>query len=114
MRISDWSSDVCSSDLVPNSPDFDHTGKIMRFTVASSASTPSVKLPAAGAPLFAAAPAMDQDLPLNSPVAARRRLALTRTDRKSVVEGKGGAVRVMLGGARLIKKKTTHKSKQTL
>jgi spore coat protein A, manganese oxidase len=78
---------------LPNTRDYDNTNKVMRFqvvaagqgTVAAAApalTSPqrSVKMPANGATLSPGAPAMDQDLPLNSPVAAVRNLELTRTN----------------------------------
>jgi spore coat protein A, manganese oxidase len=70
---------------VPNSRDFDHTNKIMRFQVVAPGTlpnpqtqTPAPAMPADGVPLFPGAPAMDADLPLSSPIAAVRNLELTR------------------------------------
>jgi spore coat protein A, manganese oxidase len=77
---------------VPNSVNMDHTGKVMRFQVVAAgqgtvspdaeatSQTPAPALPADGAPLSPGAPAMDRDLPLNSPVAAVRNLELTRNN----------------------------------
>src|SRR3546814_20314653 len=83
MRISDWSSDVCSSDLgkrgnggVRRRPE---TVTMRRF--ATSGGT-------AGVPSRRQGPD-----------------ALEREDRKSVVKGKSVSVRVDLGGRRIIKKK---------
>jgi spore coat protein A, manganese oxidase len=78
---------------VPNSRDFDHTNKIMRFQVVAPGQgtvsdpppdatglpqTPAPSMPADGTTLFPDAPAMDADLPLSSPIAAVRNLELTR------------------------------------
>jgi spore coat protein A, manganese oxidase len=78
---------------LPNTRDYDHTGKVMRFQVvpagqgtvsaaAPAATSPqrSVKMPANAAPLSPSAPAMDLDLPLSSPIAAVRNLELTRNN----------------------------------
>src|SRR3546814_3895777 len=83
MRISDWSSDVCSSDL----PDA-RTGEGAGGTAAGVAA-PAQRPPGAGA-----------DRP-------GRAGADRRQERKSVVKGKSVSVRVDLGGRRIIKKKTT-------
>src|SRR3546814_16196829 len=86
MRISDWSSDVCSSDLRragrPQYP---------RLSVARRAR------PARGH----AAGARD----LRHAQLAAEPGSRHRADRKSVVEGKSVSVRVTLGGRRIIKKK---------
>src|SRR3546814_16787839 len=80
MRISDWSSDVCSSDLVAAIDDrcFDPEFGQQR-----------VGEPAARTEHRARADQMIAGL----------------EDRKSVVEGKSVSVRVDLGGRRIIKKK---------
>src|SRR3546814_12917163 len=96
MRISDWSSDVCSSDLA-----------VDLFVPARR----SGGVPAPARPVPRARPARQASLatglprgflPLDRGGAAvcRRRL-----DRKSVVSGKSVSVRVDLGGRRIIKKK---------
>src|SRR3546814_18125695 len=108
MRISDWSSDVCSSDLLRRragrdygcaaGPD-DHAG-------AAGSRQPAVlgrrrrgpalhrhRLSARGAAAQCAARAL------------RRRGTCAPGDRKSVGEGKSVSVRVDLGGGRTIKKK---------
>src|SRR3546814_15915708 len=82
MRISDWSSDVCSSDLV---------------YFASAA--PPVRFPNV----------YGIDMPTQRELIATGRsdeeIARTIGDRKSVVYGKSVSVRVDLGGRRIIKKK---------
>src|SRR3546814_12488490 len=99
MRISDWSSDVCSSDLVGQVADVEGLpGAVLRVGVA----------PAGGEHLA------DGE---RGVVAARRgEVVAARVpvgvghgeidgDRKSVVKGKSVSVRVDLGGRRIIKKK---------
>src|SRR3546814_16273286 len=91
MRISDWSSDVCSSDLGARFP-----GRCARRGAAGGAG--------GGA-----------DRPRRARFAAARSRALSlwpryrrnddSGDRKSVVSGKSVYVRVDLGGGRIIKKK---------
>src|SRR3546814_13804507 len=94
MRISDWSSDVCSSDL-------------------------QIVLGDAELEMLAArrlAPALGRDdLDLAEHVLAfATREDATLVDRKSVVEGKSVSVLVDLGGRRIIKKKTTKNNKLSL
>src|SRR3546814_11834198 len=86
MRISDWSSDVCSSDLAER-----RQGEGQGEALAS--------------PTRRARPA-----PASFP-GLRNTSRLTRPngpDRKSVVQGTSVSVRVDLGGLRIIKKKNTH------
>src|SRR3546814_17993503 len=102
MRISDWSSDVCSSDLFWGS------------TSAANASRPSKSSPRK---LYRKAPGRfivcEQPLPSSCPSARyeprrqswRQRTAGVQTERKRVVQGKRGAVRVDSGGGRCMKKK---------
>src|SRR3546814_2061134 len=156
MRISDWSSDVCSSDLTRG-----RSGWVLRRIIrqaptamkassvpalASSARSPIVKKPAKAATNRPVRPVMSTGDPVRgdtllaqrgrSPsrdITKKMRLwpyIITRitdgsatiaasataeaaagwssartTDRKSVVSGKSVAVRVDLGGRRIIKKK---------
>src|SRR3546814_12056823 len=98
MRISDWSSDVCSSDLAAMPARYRDRGP---FQAATAFALPwgRDRAPGRGAP--GRTPADP----------ARRRPAQPRHPaRKSVVSGKRVAVRVDLGGRRLIKKKTTTSS----
>src|SRR3546814_18398625 len=83
MRISDWSSDVCSSDLVVLHPEVDPER----------------------APFEPAAAAHGEVRRLRHPGDAEHAL-VEPGDRKSVVSGKRVSVRVDLGGRRIIKKKT--------
>src|SRR3546814_7617512 len=93
MRISDWSSDVCSSDLA----------SISRFSAGTLA---SAMRRASRSDLVARTPV----LPLSGPSDA----GSVARDRKSVVEGKSVSVRVDLGGRRNIKLKNRHKFMSTM
>src|SRR3546814_4785801 len=101
MRISDWSSDVCSSDLPLNCTVHvtDGTCEVWMGTqVQTRAQRTAAE--AAGLPV--------ERVTLHNYMlggAFGRRLD-TDLDRKSVVQGKSVSVRVDLGGCRLIKKKT--------
>src|SRR3546814_16539014 len=81
MRISDWISDVCSSDLA-----------VMAALAFSLYQSP-----------------LGIDAPLVMPMFVGACAHLAR-DRKSVVEGKSVLVRVELGGRRIIQKKQTHQN----
>src|SRR3546814_19184115 len=98
MRISDWSSDVCSSDLIqPHLPirlpcyDFtpvmDHSVGVVLLAVRL---TPSGATHSHGV--------------TGGVYKARERIHRGIADRKSVVSGKSVSVRVDLGGRRIIKK----------
>src|SRR3546814_16965117 len=94
MRISDWSSDVCSSDLERQHEEFkDRVGEIITGVVKSvEFGHVVVNLGRAEGVIR-----RDQQIP---------------RDRKSVVSGKSVSVRVDLGGRRIIKKKKTQQHKQ--
>src|SRR3546814_14236328 len=113
MRISDWSSDVCSSDLARDVDQhavvlaglaahatccdnqreaFDRSFERWRYAVAAVVERDMISL-------------VHRRPPALRPAPGRAR------DRQSVVYGQRGAVRVGLGGRRLIKKTTTpHKT----
>src|SRR3546814_17888282 len=102
MRISDWSSDVCSSDLVLLHPTADQT---QRFADGERRATRRAlrdwqRLRAGGT-----LPTLQALSPLLDFVAWE--------DRTSAVSGKSVSERVDLGGRRILQKKT-HKTKQTL
>src|SRR3546814_17237217 len=107
MRISDWSSDVCSSDLLAGFA----AGRLDHVGVDGALRQPLdvVQLGGLFVEDFHEQPA--DDLALGFGIAnpgQRRQIALgsiDAEDRKSVVEGKSVSVRVDLGGARIIKKK---------
>src|SRR3546814_13334324 len=93
MRISDWSSDVCSSDLIAIEETCrghigpEPAGKGSRRSVSARRRR-----------------AIDD--PDRHPRFLGRMVRAVQADRKSVVEGKSVSVRVDLGVRRLIKKKT--------
>src|SRR3546814_15475797 len=97
MRISDWSSDVCSSDLfglheevtAENCGAIANLGFIIGGKSVAVVDTGTTRQEGEA---LRAAVAVATDRPISQ-------------DRKSVVEGKSGSVRVDLGGRRLIKKK---------
>src|SRR3546814_16826761 len=98
MRISDWSSDVCSSDLSYNNGVPAKTGMTKLGERpgpdASGAHNPALSP-------YAASASRSRDRPWRA-VATYG----PRPDRKSVVSGKSVSVRVDLGGRSIIKKKT--------
>src|SRR3546814_17912683 len=109
MRISDWSSDVCSSDLVDAAArHFGGEGGahvIIETLVAARGAAGDAGLGDARvpderhlAPRGQRAAAFDRDD------------AVERGDRKSVGWGKGVSVRVDLGGRRVIKQKTSERT----
>src|SRR3546814_17322436 len=110
MRISDWSSDVCSSDRQPAIPDrcgrlSGGAGKDARLAAAPfRQATQGEQARGRGArtrPAHAATHAGDHSTRGGGSRSQARRLA----DRQSVVEGKSVSIRVDLGGGRIIKKK---------
>src|SRR3546814_12311273 len=102
MRISDWSSDVCSSDLRINVralPFIDHVARPLRRAFAEvlldRLSRSIDSLPQLGDHLGDAKPTV---------------IMKGGEDRKSVVSGTSVSVRVVLGGRRIIKKTNKTKS----
>src|SRR3546814_14423680 len=110
MRISDWSSDVCSSDLgdVESQPDkrarrdgCEPGGDQQRAAPAHGRREERMRERDGGRP---------DDYRDEQPETA---LALHQPrDRKSVVSGTSVSVRVDLGGRRIIKKKITHQDER--
>src|SRR3546814_14312195 len=100
MRISDWSSDVCSSDLlIARAVEAGGTHAVYGGSVQS----PAVARVATMAGLMG----VPVTIVIGATTAAK---ALPKhADRKSVVEGKSVSVRVDLGGCRIIKKKKNKK-----
>src|SRR3546814_19630266 len=101
MRISDWSSDVCSSDLFPPLPLAGEGGgegaghgksRTLPLTLSRKRERGSKVRPRPSSPS-------------RSPRRCRRSCRTPARDRKSVVSGKSVSVRVDLGGRRIIKKK---------
>src|SRR3546814_10973288 len=115
MRISDWSSDVCSSDLVRHRdlhpcarayPGFaGRSGGTQACGAAQGdhrrAARTRISLHLQSAPPFL-------PLPAQFPALCDPGSGKSRDDRKSVVSGKSVSVRVDLGGRRIIKKKKKH------
>src|SRR3546814_11405732 len=97
MRISDWSSDVCSSDLFETRC----MGLIGNFSISATPRLNRFRDDGLAATII------DMDVP-NDLFAAPAQLR--QRDRKSVVEGKSVSVRVDLGGRRIIK---TQKNKES-
>src|SRR3546814_12981073 len=106
MRISDWSSDVCSSDLrIVDSPSAANghsaVNKPTAFAMHANARRARSRSANARPRAWLAA---------TCSATAPTTVATTNTaDRKSVGEGTSVSVRVDLGGSRIIKKKTTKK-----
>src|SRR3546814_16224382 len=108
MRISDWSSDVCSSDLLPQPAVSNNAEpRNMERSMTSPPRNPGGRITSAA---------------YQSVSDARRKistgkLSLSRarhpwaSDRQSVVSGKSGSIRVDLGGRRILKKKKPKSNK---
>src|SRR3546814_21119088 len=108
MRISDWSSDVCSSDLDGGWSHDPHDA-----ADAVILGRPAL-VPAWRARCRRARPPVPRHRPRQRIDAVprgrpRRAVAARRVDRKSVVKGKSVAVRVDSGGRGIIKKKQSKK-----
>src|SRR3546814_21049616 len=99
MRISDWSSDVCSSDLLDQRFGHARVDAVMAHLVADAVGAPAERE-------FGKIAGADHQplMPVGEPeqvIGAEPRLhILEGGDRKSVVEGKSVSVRVNLGGRR--------------
>src|SRR3546814_11083534 len=103
MRISDWSSDVCSSDLRrARSPARRSRALQPRSASRCAAEPPSQQLDVYGSPGGRSRPCSTAR---PAPPCGRGGLVQRPEDRKSVVEGKSVSVRLDLGGRRCIKKK---------
>src|SRR3546814_1930408 len=97
MRISDWSSDVCSSDLAERRNDPPEEPEIRERHVAQE-----VEDRVAPAVIRNSRPEVERDLDDDVGDDQDR---VDKRDRKSVVSGKSVSVRVDLGGRRIIQKK---------
>src|SRR3546814_18261717 len=119
MRISDWSSDVCSSDLwrrpapSPCGRPADMTRRLSLFGATGSVGRSTLDLVRRDGERWCVTV-----LTANSDVAELAKLApefRPEIDRKSAVSGKSVSVRVALGGSVIIKKKretTQHNTKK--
>src|SRR3546814_11138785 len=109
MRISDWSSDVCSSDLLAD--DREHECGVERVAARhvehgeQPLGQDDVARPQPPRCPERQVRILLLDRQIRDELAAARRIGVGREDRKSVVEGKSVAVRVYLGGRRTLKKK---------
>src|SRR3546814_19927402 len=107
MSISDWSSDVCSSDLVQFTTAANLKDRIIVGFIHSQGhiglqfAIKTVAQLAAGHEL-AFTPCQRRGV--DHEVHGQGGLVDAQQDRKRVVEGKSGSVRVVLGGRRIIKK----------
>src|SRR3546814_5676409 len=97
MRISDWSSDVCSSDLA-----LGHRIALMPGQHRHAAQR--LELRVRELPVDGIAYQRGKQLHDAAGFAQARRSVVTRPARKSVVSGKSVSVRVDLGGRRILKK----------
>src|SRR3546814_12577447 len=109
MRISDWSSDVCSSDLrLPQEPagcPLGVRGRARREPARQTDAAEYGNVPAGGGSVHPRRRRKQGEGCRDRRADSRTR----RTARKSVVEGKGVSVRVDIGGRRIINNKTQHK-----
>src|SRR3546814_13688159 len=115
MRISDWSSDVCSSDLhALLQTTALEDGEIDRRADGEEPGIPTVEVVELEGFDADSSPQADPRVEIGFGDADGRRcsmelgfgaLYVRPPDRKSVVEGKSGSVRVDLGGSRIIKTK---------
>src|SRR3546814_15583299 len=114
MRISDWSSDVCSSDLgdargrrgAGVEGEARRRGDRARARGGGGGAGGPRRAPRAQSRLCPGPQRLAEGGPGRASGGRRR-----RAERKSVVAGKGGSVRVDLGGRRTHKKKKTRVSK---
>src|SRR3546814_12136869 len=108
MRISDWSSDVCSSDLAQRIEiGSDHAQRDRRLDRWAILEFLDDDL-GAGDRVEACAQAVQKQGRARSVISLELHeyFRIVRRDRKSVVEGKSVSVRLDLGCRRIIKKKT--------
>src|SRR3546814_11764507 len=119
MRISDWSSDVCSSDLCSGKSSPEPGGAFGSATITGHGSLTETTLPTGkvvpsaaycGGVGFSPSPGHSTNSPMIVASATRasevsRKNRDTNPDRKSVVSGKSVSVRVDLGGRRHMNKK---------
>src|SRR3546814_18880534 len=98
MRISDWSSDVCSSDLEAT-PDYEAMAAAMiRENLGPSG-------PPEGLTIEHVRIMVREQLKSRDQLVAPNQRRIWGIDRKSVVSGKSVSVRVDLGGPRIINNK---------
>src|SRR3546814_18028862 len=107
MRISDWSSDVCSSDLLDAADEAVEAMVALCAAVEIPQGLSSLGVTDEVIPYMAVEAAGIERLMRNNPrkLSARDIEKIYRADRKSVVKGRSVSVRVDLGGRSTIKKK---------
>src|SRR3546814_19138471 len=103
MRMSDWSSDVCSSDLSSVT-----AGDVLGVTAANGASAGTYDIIVDQIALAHKLSGGPVQIGGATATSSSDALGLTDTDRKSGGLGKRVSVRVDLGRRRLIKKKNTY------
>src|SRR3546814_12640159 len=112
MRISDWSSDVCSSDLCRTARDCSRCARAVDSGHWRISCDHGVR--ARGQRQNNGHALLGRRIAKDRPASVMARgtcghFGHAILDRKSVVEGKSGSVRVDPGGGRIIKKKTKKK-----
>src|SRR3546814_20878744 len=111
MRISDWSSDVCSSDLPPPPSLSAQPPSVLASQGRRGDGGRIASLPFGRHQRTEDTETMSMTLSTNAPGTRPRSAGIlgTRGDRTSVAEGKSVSVRVDLGGRRVLKKKKEEK-----
>src|SRR3546814_20076521 len=111
MRISDWSSDVCSSDLIPIAVDGNSGVALVARRLAVDLEVAALRRASGSETLGGDGPAVDSKA-VTSPGhhAAASRFHAAARDRHRLVSGKSLSVRVAPGGGRFVAQK---KSKGT-
>src|SRR3546814_12456489 len=104
MRISDWSSDVCSSDLSQYGSVRVREKSAELQRVAADAVKIAAEIIAENFSKETVLDMSQMDVPTKADI-TRRLKDIEKADRKSGVKGKSVTVRVDRGGRRLIKKK---------
>src|SRR3546814_19005890 len=105
MRISDWSSDVCSSDLLRENPRLDLIPPLFRSAAERKSHR---RIPPAKVPVKTVFPRIQRLPPYVFNIVGDLKTT-ARADRKGVVQGQSVSVRVDTGGRGLINKKTKEK-----
>src|SRR3546814_11163886 len=107
MRISDWSSDVCSSDLTEHDVDRTQHGGDVRQHVSTTQKIHGLQMRETRRAYLALVRLVGA---VGDEIDAELALGRFNGDRKSGVEGKSVSVRVDLGGRRIIKKKKSRRN----
>src|SRR3546814_17223353 len=114
MRISDWSSDVCSSDLISPASWFDCDASPLPLKSLPPPMPISLGEKKDSGPVVGGVrPKLESRWVPEALLFDAMVRSTSWIERKSVVEGEGGYVRVDLGGRRIIKKKNKKKKRTT-